>query len=167
TLNLLGTYSSPGTLVIDNNANSTLNLGGTLTSATFGTFTRTGGIVNITGTITGNLTLNATTGSWNLVGGALQNGILTETAGASLVLTTSGGTLSNMTVNGDLDLSLVNGSVVTIQNGLVLNGSMLIGDAANTVASRVDFGFNQGPGVTLSGNATVVFGASTGNTIRT
>src|SRR5262249_36559841 len=68
--------------------------------------------------------------------------------------------------NGDLDLSLTNGSVLTVLSGLVLNGTLKIGDDAGTVASRVDFGAVAGPGLTLSGNATVVFGGSTNNVVR-
>ena len=59
-----------------------------------GTFSRSGGTVNLTGTLdnTGTtLALDATTGSWNLVGGTLKNGTLSESGGAELVFTSSGG----------------------------------------------------------------------------
>src|SRR5436190_5980638 len=118
------------------------------------------------GTSTGYVTLITTSGSWDLLGGYLTAGTLTETGGASLVTMTSVGKLSGMTVNGDLDLSLVSGSVVTIQNGLVLNGTMFIGNVAGTTSATVTFGFNGSLAQTFSGNATVLFGGSTGNQLR-
>ncbi len=84
------------------------NLGGSSHGPNLGTFNRTAGTVNLTGTLdnTGTtLALNATTGSWNLVGGTLKNGTLSETGGAKLVGTASGGTLDGVTLNGDLDLT--------------------------------------------------------------
>ena len=65
-------WSNTGTI---NATNSTVNLGGLFTLAGLGTFNRTGGTVNLTGTLdnTGTtLALDATTGSWNLLGGTMQ-----------------------------------------------------------------------------------------------
>ena len=56
-----------------------MNLGGSFTRAGLGTFNRTGGAVNLTGTLdnTGaTLALNNATGSWTLLGGALAGGTL-------------------------------------------------------------------------------------------
>ena len=68
----------------------TLNLGGSFTTAGLNlpAFTRSGGTVNLTGTLNNaaaTLTLNAATGSWNLEGGTLSGGTL-EQSGASLVI---------------------------------------------------------------------------------
>jgi hypothetical protein len=47
------------------------------------------------------------------------------------------GNLRWVTVNGDLDLSTVNGAHLQIMNGLVLNGTALLGSQADT--SRYGF----------------------------
>ena len=47
---------------------STVNLGGNFTQAALGTFNRTGGTVNLAGTLTGGLTLDVGTGSWTVGG---------------------------------------------------------------------------------------------------
>ena len=70
-------WSNTGTI---GETNATLNLGGSFTTAGVGNLERTGGTVNLVGTLdnTGaTLTLNATTGSWDLVGGILENGTYT------------------------------------------------------------------------------------------
>lgn len=105
TLNLASGSTSPGTISL---TDTTLNLGGTFTTASLAGFTRTGGTVNLTGTVnnTGStLTLNNTTGSWNLVGGTLHGGTLSFVNGQTLNYTPSGGTLSNLAINGDVVLS--------------------------------------------------------------
>jgi len=72
----------------------TLNLGGSFTQFALGsaspasgqgTFLRTGGTVNLTGTLTGNLTLDDSTGPWNLGG-----------VGLALLAPSSAGTISNV-----------------------------------------------------------------------
>ena len=83
TLNLKGTWTSAlGSTITVNN--STLNLGGSFTQTGL-TLDRTGGTVNLVGTVTGNLVLDATTGVWNLAGGALRGGTLTETGAGQLL----------------------------------------------------------------------------------
>ena len=67
TLTLNGSWNNASTIT---ETNATLNLGGSFTQATLGTFSNTGGTVNITGTLSGGLALNATTGSWTLTSGA-------------------------------------------------------------------------------------------------
>ncbi len=62
---------TPGTITA---TNSTVNLGGNFTLAGLGSFTRSGGTVNLTGTLnnTGTtLAFTAATGSWDLVGGTI------------------------------------------------------------------------------------------------
>ncbi len=131
-----------------------------------GTFNRTTGTVNLTGTLdnTGTtLALNATTGSWNLVGGTLKNGTLSETGGAKLVGTASGGTLDGVTLNGDLDLSQQSGVNLTVRNNLVLNGTMSLGNADGSTYGYVYFGDYASPSRRFSGNATVLYGGSGSN----
>ena len=60
--------SDLNTLILSNTGtitttDSTVNLGGSFTTAALGTFNRTGGSVNLVGLQTGNLALDATTGS--------------------------------------------------------------------------------------------------------
>ena len=90
TLTLAGAWSNGATVGVS--GGGTLNLGGSFTTADVATFSRNGGTVNLTGTLdnTGTtLALNAATGSWNLVGGTLKNGTLSESGGAELVFTNS------------------------------------------------------------------------------
>ena len=91
TLNLSGNWSNSGALTVDN---STLNLGGSFTTAglNLASFSNTGGAVNLTGTLNNTastLTLNNTTGSWTLKGGAINGGTLDFANGKSLVIGTT------------------------------------------------------------------------------
>ncbi len=106
TLELDGSWSSTSTLNVNG---GTVNFGGAFTTAAMNLaqFTRTGGAVNITGTLdnssTGPLNLNATTGSWTLSGGVISGGTINESGGAALGMTTSSGNrLVNVQVNGDV-----------------------------------------------------------------
>ena len=115
---------------------STVNLGGAWTLAGLGTFNRTGGTVNLTGTLDntgGTLALDAATGSWNLLGGTIKGGTITMSGGAQLVATGNGGTLDGVTLASDLDLASTNGAFVYILNGLTLdNATVWLGNAAGT-----------------------------------
>ena len=139
----------------------TLSLGATITSAGLGTVEAVGGTVNLTGTLVGNLSLNATTGTWNLVGGTLIGGTLTESGGAELVI--ESGYLDGVTVDGTLDLSQGVPASVTVYNGLVLNGTMLLGNANGATYGTINFGDGYNAAGSLTGSGTVLFGASTGN----
>jgi hypothetical protein len=121
TLNLQGAWTNTGT--IDVETAGVLNLGGSFKSSTFGTFERTGGTVNLTGTFTLDtpFELNPDTGSWRLAGGTLKDGELDADGDAKLLFTTSGGSLNNVVMNADMDLT-PSSSSVTVVNGLTLNG---------------------------------------------
>ncbi len=106
TLTFTSAWSNTGRIIADA---ATVNFGGTFTTAGMGLagFFRTGGTVNITGTLnnTGDtLSLNASTGSWFLRNGEIRGGGLNMADGQTLRFTTSGGTLRDVTVNGDLSL---------------------------------------------------------------
>ena len=163
TLSINGAWNSTlGSTITVNN--STLNLGGSFTQTGL-TLDRTGGTVNLVGTVTGNLVLDATTGAWNMAGGALHGGTLTETGVGQLLPTSSGGTLDGMTVNGDLDLSQQNTANLTVMNNLVLNGTLSLGTADGSLFGRLYVGTYGSGSQTISGNATVVFGGSSNNGI--
>lgn len=179
------TNSSNFPITLDSNANSTLNLGGTFDgpSISGAKLNRTGGIVNVTGTMTGNLDIANPLSSWNLKGGTLSGGTLrfvpqglSVTASTpALVMTTDGGALDGMTIHGNLNLTRVDGANVTIKNGLALEGTLAIGNSTGTNAGIVYFGDGTGGAQMLSvvpafpGSGvfvpTVIFGASANNRI--
>src|SRR5262249_39785765 len=73
-----GSGSSQGTITA---ISSTVNLGGTFTVAALGSLQRSGSTVNLTGTLTNTgatLALTAATGSWNLLGGTISGGTVSE-----------------------------------------------------------------------------------------
>ena len=153
-LTLSGTLENDSTITVTNSA---VNLNcSSFTQAQLGNFSRAGSTVGLSGTLTGGLTLDATTGNWNLMAGTLLGGTLSESGGAELVFTNYGGTLNGVTVNGELDLTAV-GAQTSILNNLVLNGTMYIGDQLGNPAD-VLFGDPTHATGSLLGNGTVTFG---------
>ena len=85
-------FSGAWTIGHDHRHGTTVNLGGIFTTAGLGAFNRTLGTVNLTGTLTNTdntLTFDATTGSWNLVGGTVEGGALVFQAGQSLLISSN------------------------------------------------------------------------------
>ncbi len=154
-LALIGAWNNSGTLV---ESGGNLNLEGNFTLANVGTLNRTNGTIYVNGTLTntGTLTLNAASGSWVLQGGTIIGGSVTTTGGASLIVSGSG-TLDGVTVNGVLDVGNTYNANLTVTNGLVLNGTALVGNT-NYPYGAIGFAGSQ----TLSGNGTVVFGGYNG-----
>jgi len=158
TLNL-GSGASPwsngGTITA---TNATVNLGGTFTQAALGSFSRTGGTVNLIGQLNGNLALSAATGS--LVMGSsstFQNGTYTASGGASLTL--AGGTFVNATANGPVNVSGTT-ALLNVSGGLTLNDTLNIGDVAGANYGRVYFGaFGSAAGTLAGTTGSVVFGS--------
>ena len=83
-LTLFNSIANSGTITA---TNSSVNLNGTFTQAGLGTFNRPGSIVDLSGTLTGGLTLNASTGSWFLHAGTVMGGTISESGGAELAFT--------------------------------------------------------------------------------
>ena len=134
-LTLSGTWTNAGGITINN---STVNLGGNFTLASLGTFNRTGGTVNLTGTLdnTGTtLALDAVTGSWQLAGGTIKGGTVSCSGGSKLVVTSLSGTLDGVVLNGDLDAPA--GASVNVNNGLVVNGNIINRGTVNIAYSPV------------------------------
>src|SRR5262249_27427143 len=89
-------------------------------------------------------------------------GQINEHDGAVLTLTNFGGTLDGVSVNGDID-GTSSASNAIILNGLVLNGTLTLGNPATNDAGGLTFGdFAAHPPGSLTGNGTVVFGAAGG-----
>ena len=85
------------------------------------TTTNTGQLIGVTGVlqISGTLnntaltqTMNATTGSWRLAGGTISGGTINTADGASLLDTSSAGTLANVQLNGELLMNPASSYVV-------------------------------------------------------
>jgi len=189
---ILGRWSSgAGGHITVNGGN--LQLGGSFTQAGMGTFTRTGGQVLVQGTITGDLTLDANTGSWQIDNGTLRGGTLSATGGSALLVQGYGIKLDNATIASgtNLDLSAVSyvGAVkATIINNLTLNGTMTVGTSTvnasitttSSVASITGTGsislinasihnpqgtFTIGNGITLHGKGATISNDSSGVSI--
>ncbi len=152
-LALNGTWGNSGTLAGSNGA---LYFGGSFTLAHWGAVNGTNATIYVTGLLNNTnttLALNPATGSWVLQGGTISGGAITTTNGAALIV--QGGTLDAVTVNGTLDVgNSVNGATLTVTDGLVLNGTALVGNQTNSWYGRLSFAGTQ----TLSGNGAVVFG---------
>ena len=179
TLNVSGTWSNSGTLLAasgvlslggtwNTNVNpspvdGTLTLGGTLDNSN-GQLTLTadaGGTVNFAGTLNsanGTLML-AGMGDFRLAGGTLLNGTISETSPAVLTGTTAGGVLDGVTLNGNLDLTQAGNVGAGLRNGFLLNGAILVGNAAGTTYGTISLlnsetidGTGGGGSVLLGGN---------------
>ena len=116
----------------------------------------------------GSLTVSNTwevNNTFMVAGGALVEAtVLLGTNGGSFIVNGSG-TLDAVTVNGVLDVgNSYSGAVLTVTNGLVLNGTALVGNPTNSNYGAISFAGSQ----TLSGNGSVVFGfnASVYNALR-
>lgn len=146
--------------------NSTLNLGGSFATPTLGTVTSTGGAVNLTGTLNnvGNtLTLNAGTGSWNLLGGTIAGGTVATSGGSRLVATSSGGALSGVTLTGTFDLTVISGAYARVTGGLTLNGGTVLIGNSSSIYGVLSF---DGGSQTLGGTGEVVFGGNIYNFLQ-
>jgi hypothetical protein len=143
----------------------TLDLGAAFATAQLGNVQASGGTVNLTGTLTGNLALTAATGSWNLDGGTIINGIYTTSGGSSLII--ESGTFDGVTADAPVDLSQANAASLTVLDGVMLNSSLLIGNAAGTTYATVYFGSSNAVAgsLTTTGTGTVLFGGNTNNTL--
>ena len=129
-------WSNVGTISV--NA-GTLNLGGSFTQFALGaatpqsgqgTFTRSGGTVNLTGTLSGNLTLDANTGPWvinggNIVGVSSANKTIVTTSGANNLTTSTSATLDNVQLNGALSVTSDNANLQIVDD-FTLNGTLTL-----------------------------------------
>ncbi len=147
-----------------------VTLDGLFTPAAMGNFDATGATVNLEGILdnTGNTftLLSGLGGDWNLVGGTIIGGIISSTDGYKLTFTSSEATLDGVTISAGtvVDGSIPNnasGKKLTVRNGLVLDGSLLVGAVDGSNSAEVTFRGTQ----TLSGSGTVTFGSSEFNSL--
>jgi RHS repeat-associated protein len=135
TLELATSWSNAGQILVQ--ANSTLNLGGSFTTAGLGNYTNNGGSINlIRGTLdnTGaTLALNATTGSWT-VSGTINGGTVVTADGTALIA--GGGTLQGVTLGGTVNGNAEPGTLTVITRGIFVNGGLTL--ANNTVVQVGD-----------------------------
>lgn len=147
------TWTNPGTVSA---TGGTVRLEGTfVTAGGIGTMnTSAASAVNVVGTVNnvgGTINLNATTGSWSMLGGTINGGSLNLGGSTSVLTTTSGGTLDSVSINGNILLNVTSASVR-------LAGTTTF-TTARLSANNVTLGM--APGYTLS-NTVLSEGAATG-----
>ena len=159
TLSFNGGVVNTGTIT---ETNSTINLGGqSLTTGGLGTLIRTGGTINLTGTLQNDnntLTLNASTGSWTLLGGTIIGGTIATSQGAQLVANnvSYSNTLIGVTLAPGSNLSLTNGSTVVVANGLTDNGTISL-SGGSRLKFDASFVYSTAIDQTLGGSGFIVF----------
>ena len=103
---------------------------GIFAPAPAGSFSRTGGTVNVTGTLdnTGStMALDSRTGGWNVFGGTIIGGTITTSGSNVLTAVDSSNTMSGVTLDGTLDMGSVFAPKMNVTSGLTLNGTILLG----------------------------------------
>ncbi len=160
TASLGGGWTNNQTLGVS--GGSTLNLSGSGTWATTATALTTDASsqVNFFGSITnpGTLALSGA-GTYLWQGTSLLGGTATLSNGAVLTVTSAGGVLDGVTLNGDLNLAV---GQLTIVNGLTLNGTATVG-----TSSLDSYGYLYLLGSqTLGGTGQIVLGAHSCNGVR-
>lgn len=163
TISVTGNWTNTGTIQVTNCAAA--NFGGTFSTAGLGKFNRSGGNVYLTNGVLDNanatLDLNALGGSWILAQqGVIQGGVVSATNGVSLIIGDSGSlanspVLNGVTLQGNLDVGhAFGGAFLMVSNGLVLNGTALVGNPTNSVNGQIGFAGSSA----LGGDATIFLG---------
>ena len=139
-------------------ATSSLNLGGSFTTAHLGTIdNNAGGAVTVTGlwdNTGGNFNFSASTGSWRLADGEVRGGQITPGAGGQTLLfgnNNSSRLTNGLILNGDLNLSAFSGARVRLQSGATFTGDANLG-ADNSVLGIEDTRALTGKTINLDGN---------------
>jgi len=156
TIILDGDWSNP-TGRLNLSGSGTFNLAGTFTPASIGTLNRSGGTINVTGFLDLSdepLALNATTGSFQLLGGSIENGTVTAADGTGLAVPAfSAGFLDAVTLASDIQLQ--DGAALFVTDGLALSGGAKV-IFAGDIGGALHFNGTQ----TLAGNGEVIFGGT-------
>ena len=147
TLNAASWNNSTGR--IEAAAGSTVNVGGSTTTAMFGTViadpatdAAAAGTVNLTGTLdntSASLNVNASTGSYRLAGGTITGGTINQSGGATLSvapgLNGNVSSLVGVTVTGG-DLNVLESGSLNVSNGLtVASGNLNLAIASTLILS--------------------------------
>ena len=162
-LQLNDTYSNRLSTINASNGGAVF-LYGNITQADVGNLTHDASSnVYLGATLTGGLTLNAATGSWQLAGGTIDGGTYKASGGAGLVFTLGGGTLDGVTADSDLDLTQSsdgdNFTFASVINGLTLdNANLVIGDSGGVNFGQVSFAGTQTLSVANGATGSVIFG---------
>jgi len=122
-LQIEGAWVNQGTISM---TDSTVRLAGTFNTTSLGSLQRTGGQIEITGTLdnAAGLLLDAGTGSWVLAGGRIAGGSVTATEGATLDFTSAGGFLAGVTL--ETPTTVASGTRFRVQNNMFLNAPLTI-----------------------------------------
>ena len=173
TLTVNGIWTNSGR--IDLTTTGTVNLDGQFSAADVqdARWSRSGGTVNLTGTLTigtGNvLTQTPAMGDWQLAGGTIVGGSWLST-GPKLIGLNSTNTLDGLTLDVDLDLSQISSAQATITNTVTLgNGrTIALGNAGGSTYGYLYFSGGAGNVASLGANVkgSVILGGSTNNTLR-
>jgi autotransporter-associated beta strand protein len=155
-IGLNGTWNNAGTILIDNNPNSTMALSGSFTQNNIGTFIRAGGIVSIEGTFsnTGSFDLS-NIGSIQMNFGTLAGGGTFNAGAANATITVNAGAFNNANLAADVVVSV--GANPVVSNGLQLNSNFTVTGGVN--ASSMAFNGTQ----SLIGNGTIIYGGTSGS----
>lgn len=140
-----------------------LFLDGVFRTADLGTIKQSSGEINLVGALdnTGQqLSFSTTTGSWNLLGGSIINGVIRQTLANQLRFTTVGGTLTNVQIDGDT--SMGTNTEFNVSGNLTLNGGTLtLGNRSGVLF----VGSGSSPDASLLGNGRVFFESGGNNAL--
>ncbi len=162
-LGLEGNWSNSGT--IQATTNGTVGLAGAGISSG-GVFGGSGGTIYLSGPLTNQNTITLSgTNQFLLTRGTIIGGTVIETGGARLTGTTGGGELRGVVLNGDLDLTTINGANVTVTDGMTLRGTISVGNPSGSTQGSLFFGTSSRTQDNIGGPGSIVLGGSTGNTL--
>ena len=163
--NSSASYQNSGTLNASNGGTLELSANwtntGNIKSSSGGNLLLLGAVDNSLGTFTLDALLTMQGGQ----GSAITGGTITEMAHGNISVLTAA-ILDSVTINGNISLTHATGDYLILKNTVTLNGSLFIGatDGSTSGIVYLGYGSNTNP-VTLTGNATLVFGGATNNTI--
>ncbi len=162
-LGLEGNWTNSGT--IQATSNGLVGLAGVGISSG-GVFGGSGGTMYLSGPLTNQNTITLSgTNQFSLARGTIIGGTVIETGGARLTGTTGGGELRGVVLNGDLDLTTVNGANVTVTDGMTLRGTIAVGNPSGSTQGSLYFGTSSRTQDNIAGPGAIVLGGSTGNTL--
>ena len=158
------TYQNSGILAASNGGTLELSANwkntGSINSSSGGNVLLLGAVDNSQGTFTldGLLTMQGGQGC------AITGGTITEKANGNISVVTAA-ILDSVTINGNISLTHATGDYLILRNNVTLNGTLFIGATDGSTSNVVYLGYGSTNPVTLTGNATLVFGGGTNNTI--